>query len=153
MLVPLSEEEASAWLTIFCDPICGATLLVPLLSGATIPERRSSMSSLDAFSASATNKVEDLFVTVPPESLRTRRKSVTTTTGLINTSSDTSSPSLQNTATVMEQSSTAMDLAKELMQQSAEAAVDVATTDVGEARDGDDIIDSVDLEDESSATL
>jgi hypothetical protein len=148
VLVPLSEEEASAWLAIFCDPICGASLLMPLISGAKVPERRSSMASLDAFATGGT-KLEDMFVTVPPESLKSRRKSVTSSSagGVASAPQDLSSM----TSTVMAQSDAAIEHAREMMKAAAMSGLDV-TEKVDEEPEQDERL-SVDLSDENTATL
>lgn len=129
MLIPLSEEEASAWLAIFCDPICGASLLMPLLTGAKVPDRRGSMSSLDAFSPTGGGKVEDLFVTVPPESLKTRRKSVVSSTGTAGVGSSSGGVSGGHsavTSSAMTQSNVALEEARQMMS-AATADLDATT--------------------------
>ena len=69
MLVPIDEDEASAWVDILCDPLCGASLLMTLIPGAI-------QSSYDQSKAT---QVDEMFITVPPESLKpTRRQSLTT---------------------------------------------------------------------------
>lgn len=68
MLVPIDEDEASAWVDILCDPLCGASLLMTLIPGAI-------QSSYDQSKAT---QVDEMFITVPPESLKpTRRQSLT----------------------------------------------------------------------------
>ncbi|CAE7609773.1 unnamed protein product [Symbiodinium microadriaticum] len=110
------------------------------------------MSSLDAaFSGSSAAKVEELFVTVPPESLKSRRKSVTTT-GVTSTPVD---PFAQTTS-VVEQSNAAIEQAREMMR-TAEEVPDSATgdEDAEKTEEGEDLDlrESVDLDDCNTATL
>jgi hypothetical protein len=69
VLVPIDEDEACAWVDILCDPLCGASLLMALIPGAI-------QSSYDQTKAT---QVDEMFITVPPESLKPKRRQSLTT--------------------------------------------------------------------------
>mmetsp|Transcript_8422 Transcript_8422/g.12541 ORF Transcript_8422/g.12541 Transcript_8422/m.12541 type:complete len:796 (+) Transcript_8422:25-2412(+) len=135
VLVPLDEDEAGAWVDVLCDPLCGASLLVPLVAGTVLTadsrHRASSISaslpSLD--SSSAPVNAEDLFVTVPPEAPKPSRRGSRHQGRRNSTGRRTSAPSV-STISLIEQSSAALEEAKAMIQSSPILERDGSLSDV-----------------------
>lgn len=119
---------------------------MPLISGAKVPERRASVTSLDAFSTGV-SKLEEMFVTVPPETLKSRRKSVTTAGAFSNPQSSSSA-----TSNVMAQSNAALELAREMMNEAAVSGLDISDMEGGDENDDESRL-TLDLSDDNTATL
>ncbi len=94
---------------ILCDPLCGASLLIPLFPGTFQP-------SLDNIPP---EKLDEIFVTVPPESLKPKRKISTTATMQRRKStrrgSSSGSAGSSKTSALMEQSDAVIEQAMTMM--------------------------------------
>jgi hypothetical protein len=111
-LVPIDEDEGASWVEILCDPLCGASLLMALIPG-TIQA---------SYADTNSSQVDEMFITVPPESLKPRRKSLHTSSASSSrrrstrrASSGTLSGSVKTSA-LMEQSDAIIEEARAMME-------------------------------------
>jgi hypothetical protein len=108
VLVPIDEDEGASWVEVLCDPLCGASLLMALIPG-TIQA---------SYGDTNSSQVDEMFVTVPPESLKPRRKSLLSTSTTRRKSTRRASSSGlggAKTSALMEQSDVIIEEARAMM--------------------------------------
>lgn len=121
-MVPIDEDEASTWIDILCDPLCGASLLMTLVPGGLQP----------SYAEMSSAQVDEMFVTVPPESLKPNRLRKSSSSGSSSSGSSSISSTTQRrkstrrgssssslngtkTSTLIEQSDAIMEEARAMM--------------------------------------